>query len=87
MPGPHFPTRLHNTPHLITFHLTAALHAAQTNASGMASFVNLTAGYTYSLEAFAANHTSVSTVVSLTGGWLVVWWLGGWWLGSWLVGR
>ncbi|KAG2425980.1 hypothetical protein HXX76_013351 [Chlamydomonas incerta] len=40
----------------------------RTNSSGVWLFPNLTAGYTYSVDAFSANHTSTTRTVTITGG-------------------
>ncbi|KAG2428300.1 hypothetical protein HXX76_010448 [Chlamydomonas incerta] len=39
-----------------------------TNGSGIFTFLNLTAGYTYSLDAFSSNHSTTSRTVAITGG-------------------
>ncbi len=39
----------------------------QTNDTGVLVFPNLTAGYTYSVDAFSPNHTSATRTVTITG--------------------
>ncbi|KAG2492959.1 hypothetical protein HYH03_008867 [Edaphochlamys debaryana] len=39
-----------------------------TDTDGLVVFANLTAGFTYGLDVFSANHTSASRTVALTGG-------------------
>ncbi|GIL49620.1 hypothetical protein Vafri_5891, partial [Volvox africanus] len=38
------------------------------NSDGVFTFKNLTAGYTYSIDAFSPNHTATTRTVTLTGG-------------------
>ncbi|GFR51391.1 hypothetical protein Agub_g13827 [Astrephomene gubernaculifera] len=42
--------------------------SGMTGANGTFTFANLTAGYTYAVDAFAANHTSARRTVTITGG-------------------
>ncbi|KAG2435038.1 hypothetical protein HYH02_012035 [Chlamydomonas schloesseri] len=44
------------------------LGEGRTNTSGVCVFPNLTAGYTYAVDAFSANHTSTTRTVTITGG-------------------
>ncbi|KXZ43138.1 hypothetical protein GPECTOR_100g10 [Gonium pectorale] len=39
-----------------------------TNSSGLFTFSNLTAGYTYSVDALSSNHSATSRTVAITGG-------------------
>lgn len=39
----------------------------QTNSSGLYVFSNITAGYTYSIDAFSSNHSATSRTVAITG--------------------
>ncbi|EFJ43172.1 hypothetical protein VOLCADRAFT_106956 [Volvox carteri f. nagariensis] len=46
----------------------AIIGSGVTNSSGVFTFYNLTAGYTYSVDAFSPNHTSTTRTVTITGG-------------------
>ncbi|KAG2440163.1 hypothetical protein HXX76_004276 [Chlamydomonas incerta] len=45
-----------------------AIAQGLTNSSGLFVFSNITAGYTYSVDAFSSNHSATSLTVAVTGG-------------------
>ncbi|GIM00456.1 hypothetical protein Vretimale_5260, partial [Volvox reticuliferus] len=47
---------------------SAILASGVSNSDGAFTFRNLTAGYTYSVDAFSPNHTATTRTVTLTGG-------------------
>jgi hypothetical protein len=58
--------RVHRT-YLLYLQPTLLPGRQQTGASGVFLFANLTAAYTYSVDAFSPNHTSSTRTVTITG--------------------